>query len=113
MVLSYTEKHLDKPHTGTRMSRHADPSSLDTNTTDTRLASSAYQTYAFAQRHKSDKNIPVNLAKTATAALPFPAVLTSKCSVKINKETCCHAAATPCYNMCLTVVNFREASRVQ
>ena len=43
-----------------------------------RFAPSAYKTYAFAQRHKSDKNIPVNLAKTAT--LPF-LPLTSKCSI--------------------------------
>ena len=38
---------------------------------NTRFAPSAYKTHTFAQRHKSDKNIPVNLAKTATAALPF------------------------------------------
>ena len=31
----------------------------------------APRTYAFAQRHKSDKNIPVNVAKTTSAALPF------------------------------------------
>ena len=51
------------------MSRHTDPSSLDKHTRP--FAPSAYKTYAFAQRHKSDKNIPVKLAKTATAALPF------------------------------------------
>ena len=59
------QKHGADKQTGTRMSRHTDRSSLDTNTRF------AQWTYAFAQRHKSDKNIPVNLAKTATAALPF------------------------------------------
>ena len=61
--------------------RHTPVTSLTltlARSTHTRFAPSAYKTYAFAQRHKFDKNIPVNLAKTATAALPF---LYSKCSV--------------------------------
>ena len=53
--LTHNLKHADK-HTGTSMSRHTDPSSLDTNC-DTRFVP---RTYAFAQRPKSDKNIPVN-----------------------------------------------------
>ena len=36
-----------------------------------RFASSAYKTYAFAQRHKSDKNRPVNLAKEKLLLLPW------------------------------------------
>ena len=51
------------------MSRHTDWPALDTDKHT--FAPSAYKTYVFVQRHKSDKNIPVNLAKTATAALPF------------------------------------------
>ena len=42
----------------------------DTNTRGSPRRS-AYKTYAFEQTHKFDKKIPVILAKTATAALPF------------------------------------------
>ena len=61
------QKHSDK-HTGTHMSRHTDPSSLDTST---RGSPRPCIKHTLLHRHKSDENIPVNIAKTATAALPF------------------------------------------
>ena len=81
VVLSWDLTHKN---TQTSTQAHAcrltdtDPSSLDTNT---RGSPCPRIKHAFAQRHKSDKNIPVNLAKTATAALIPISVLTSKCSV--------------------------------
>ena len=52
------------------MSRHTDPTSLDTNTRGSPRPHTKL-TYAFAQRHKSDKNRPVNLAKEKLLLLPW------------------------------------------
>ena len=70
VVLSWDLTHKNtQTSTQAHLSRHT--SSLDTNTRGSPRPRIKHVN-TFAQRHKSDKNIPVNLAKTATAALPFP-----------------------------------------
>ena len=99
--LTHNLKHADK-HTGTSMSRHTDSSSLDTNY-DTGFAP---RTYAFAQRPKSDKNIPVNRS---------PKLLLLPCHFCINfkmfslNQQGDLLSAPPCH----VWLNLRKASRGQ
>ena len=81
------------------MSRHTDPLARSTEVTNTCGSPRSCFTRRLLhwQWHKSDKNIPVNLAQTAAAALPLCINGFKMFNLNQHEETCPAAAPCPTY----------------